>query len=99
MEPPDGAPGVGHCMRSFESYLEANHRVEKPVVHISLNPSSDDILTDEQLTVLAREYLTKLGYGNQPFIIYKHEDTGRPHLHILTTCITDQGTKINDYKI
>ena len=99
MEPPAGAPGIGHCMRSFESYLEANHRVEKPVVHISLNPSPDDILMDEQLSVIAREYLTKLGYGNQPFIIYKHSDTGRPHLHIVTTCITDRGTKINDYKI
>lgn len=99
MEPPGGAPNIGHCMRSFEAYLEANHRVEKPVVHISLNPSPDDQLTDNRLNMIAREYLTKLGYGNQPFIIYKHSDIGRPHLHIVTTCITDQGTKINDYKI
>ena len=99
MEPSDGPPNIGHCMRSFEAYLEANHRVEKPVVHISLNPSPDDQLTDNRLNMIAREYLTKLGYGNQPFIIYKHSDIGRPHLHIVTTCITDRGTKINDYKI
>lgn len=99
MEPPDGPPGIGHCMRSFEPYLEANHRVEKPVVHISLNPSPKDHLTDEQLERIAREYLKKLGYGNQPYIIYKHEDIGRPHLHILTTCINEQGRKINDFQI
>ena len=99
MEPPDGPPGIGHCMRSFEPYLEANHRVENPVVHISLNPSPKDNLSDEQLERIAREYLKKLGYGNQPYIIYKHEDIGRPHLHILTNCINEQGRKINDFQI
>lgn len=73
--------------------------VENPVVHISLNPSPKDKLSDEQLERIAREYLKKLGYGNQPYIIYKHEDIGRPHLHILTTCITEQGRKINDFRI
>ncbi len=77
MESPDGPPGIGHCMRSFEPYIEANHRVEKPVVHISLNPSPKDNLTDEQPERTAQEYLEKLGCGNRPYIIYKWEAANR----------------------
>lgn len=98
MEPADGNPTIQHCMRSFEPYLAANHRTEKPVIHISLNPHPDDVLTDEQLAAIGQEYMEKMGYGNQPYIIYRHEDIGRPHIHIVSLRIDEQGRKINDYK-
>ena len=72
MEPADGHPTIQHCIRSFEPYLAANRRTEKPVIHISLNPHPDDVLTDEQLTAIGQEYMEKMGYGNQPYIIYRH---------------------------
>lgn len=98
MEPADGNPTIQHCMRSFEPYLAANRRTEKPVIHISLNPHPDDVLTDEQLAVIGSEYMEKMGYGNQPYIIYRHEDISRPHIHIVSLRIDEQGKKINDYK-
>lgn len=98
MEPADGNPTIQHCIRSFEPYLAANRRTEKPVIHISLNPHPDDVLTDEQLAVIGQEYMEKMGYGNQPYIIYRHEDIGRPHIHIVSLRIDEQGRKINDYK-
>lgn len=51
---------------AFDSYLAANRNTEKPVLHISLNPSVDDRLTDGQFAELAREYMQKMGYGDQP---------------------------------
>ena len=84
MEPADGHPTIQHCIRSFEPYLAANRRTEKPVIHISLNPHPDDVLTDEQLTAIGQEYMEKMGYGNQPYIIYRHEDIGKPHIHIVS---------------
>ena len=98
MEPADGHPTIQHCIRSFEPYLAANRRTEKPVIHISLNPHPDDVLTDEQLAAIGQEYMEKMGYGNQPYIIYRHEDIGRPHIHIVSLRIDEQGRKINDYK-
>lgn len=98
MEPADGNPGIQHCMRSFEPYLAANRRTEKPVIHISLNPHPDDVPTDGQLASFGQEYMEKMGYGNQPYIIYRHEDIGRPHIHIVSLRINEQGKKINDYK-
>ena len=98
MEPADGAPAIQHCMRSFEPYLAANRRTEKPVIHLSLNPHPDDVLSDEQLAAIGQEYMEKMGYGNQPYMIYRHEDIGRPHIHIVSLRIDEQGKKINDYK-
>ena len=98
MEPADGNPTVRYCVRSFEPYLTANRRTEKPVIHVSLNPHPDDVLSDEQLTVIGQEYMEKMGYGNQPYIIYRHEDIGRPHIHIVSLRIDEQGKKIKDYK-
>lgn len=98
MQPEDGAPTVSHCTRSFEPYLVANRKTEKPVIHISLNPHKDDVLSDEQLIAIGEEYMKKLGYGNQPYIIYRHEDIGRPHIHIVSLRVREQGQKINDYK-
>ena len=78
---------------AFENYLLANRNTEKPVLHISLNPSVDDRLTDSQFADLAREYMQRMGYGDQPNIVYIHEDIGRRHIHIVSTCVNEKGEK------
>lgn len=98
MERPDGTAGIPECMRSFEAYLAANRRTEKPVIHLSLNPHPDDRLSDGQLEAIGREYMEKLGYGDQPYIIFRHEDNARPHIHIVSLRVDEQGRKIRDYK-
>lgn len=98
MERPDGTAGIPECMRSFEAYLAANLRTEKPVIHLSLNPHPGDRLSDGQLEAIGREYMEKLGYGDQPYIIFRHEDNARAHIHIVSLRIDEQGRKIRDYK-
>ena len=95
IEPRDGNYKVGICIRSFEPYLAANQKTESPILHISLNPDPKDILTDDQLSEIAQEYMTKLGYGNQPFIVYKHEDIDRHHLHIVSLRVDENGKKLD----
>ena len=65
-------------------------------MHISLNPDPKDKLSDEQLTKIAQEYMQKMGYGDQPFIVYKHEDIDRKHIHIVSLRVDENGRKIND---
>ena len=96
VEPRGGAWDIAACLRSFEPYLEANRKTEKPALHISLNPDPDDKLTDERLSEIAGAYMLKLGYGDQPYIVYKHEDIERGHIHIVSTCVREDGTKISD---
>ena len=84
------------ALLSFENYLLANRNTEKPVLHIALSPAPEDKLTDEQLAELAEKYMQKMGYGNQPYIVYKHGDTHNPHIHIISVCVDEQGKKISD---
>lgn len=91
----NGEYNIPLAQRSFEHYLTVNQKTENPIVHISLNPHPDDKLTDEQFRDIAQEYLEKLGYGNQPYLVYKHEDIDRHHLHIVTTCVKEDGKRIN----
>ncbi|NDW18757.1 mobilization protein [Dysgonomonas sp. 216] len=96
IRPVDGSYNIPLCMRSFEPYLAANNKTLNPVIHISLNPHPDDKLSDEQLKDIAREYMEKLGYGKQPYLIYKHEDIDRMHLHIVSVRVDENGKKIDD---
>lgn len=81
---------------AFESYLLANRNTEKPVLHISLNPAPEDNLSDAGFAELAKDYMQKMGYGDQPYIVYLHEDIGRRHIHIVSTCVNEKGEKIDD---
>jgi hypothetical protein len=96
VEPKDGNFSIGICTGSFEPYLLANKRTENPVIHISLNPDPKDKLNDEQFTQIAEEYMQKLGYGNQPFVVFKHEDIDRHHIHIVSVKVDETGRMIRD---
>ena len=82
-------------MQAFEPYIALNSHVKKPVIHISLNPSPKNILSEEQMTVLAQEFMEKFGYGNQPYIVWLHEDINRKHMHIVSVRINEKGEKID----
>ena len=96
LEPFDkyGRMDVDACMDSFRPYLEANRRTTSTVFHASLNPSPEDRLTDEQLRELAQEYMQKMGYGDQPYIVFKHKDIDREHLHVVSLRVDEQGRKL-----
>ena len=81
-------------MDSFRPYLEANHRTTNTVFHVSLNPSPEDRLTDEQLRDIAQEYMERMGYGEQPYIVFKHKDISREHPHIVSMRVNEQGRKL-----
>ena len=92
----DGTVNLQSVMYDFDLFLPDRIRTGKPIIHISLNPHPDDKLDDAQLTEIGKEYLEKLGFANQPFIIYKHEDIDRHHIHIVTLGVDENGKKISD---
>ena len=91
----DGKVNVSQVLKDFEERMPKQMRTEKPVIHISLNPHPDDKLTDGELTQMAHEYMQRMGYGDQPYIIVKHEDIDRQHLHIVSVRVDEQGKRIN----
>ena len=47
------------------------------------------------MTQIAREYMERMGYGDQPYIIVKHEDIDRHHIHIVSVRVNEQGKCID----
>lgn len=82
--------------RSFEPYLLANRNTEKPSLHISINPDPKDEVDDDRYVRLAADYMREMGYGNQPYIVFKHTDIERAHIHIVSTNVYQDGKKIRD---
>ena len=98
IEPTNGVFNVSDSMQDFERFMPSHIRTSKPVIHISLNPHPDDKLTDNQLADIGREYMERFGYGGQPYMIFKHEDIGREHIHIVSTRVCTDGSIISDSK-
>ena len=96
IETPSGHYSVAQLSQSFTPYLIANRNTEKHTLHISLNPDPKDNVSDEKFRVLAEQYMREMGYGEQPFVVFKHTDIDRTHIHIVSVCVNEEGKKISD---
>lgn len=96
IETPTGAYTVAQLAQSFAPYLIANRNTEKHTLHISLNPDPKDKVSDDRFRQMAEEYMREMGYGEQPFVVFKHTDIDRSHIHIVSVCVDEQGKKISD---
>lgn len=75
---------------------ELNENVKRNSVHISLNfDPSEAHLSKEKLMQIATVYMQKLGFGDQPYLVYQHHDAGHPHIHVVTTNIQSDGKRID----
>jgi hypothetical protein len=97
-EPVDGKFSVAETVADFHFWVPKNFRTEKPVIHISLNPDPKDTLTDELLVEIAEKYMERMGWGRQPYIVFKHSDIEREHIHIVSVQVGRDGKKIKDTK-
>lgn len=92
----DGNISLRDCMDSFYPYLAVNQRTTNVVFHVSVNPDPKDKLSDEQLKDLSQEYMERMGYGDQPYVVFLHQDIQRKHAHIVSLRIDENGKKISD---
>jgi len=96
IETASGHYSVAQLAQSFAPYLIANRNTEKHTLHISLNPDPNDKVSDDKFREMAEQYMREMGYGEQPFIVFKHTDIDRSHIHIVSVCVDEQGKKISD---
>ena len=72
-------------------------RLTNQTFHMSVNPSETDRkLSDEQTVEFIDKVMSDLGYGGQPYRIYKHTDIARTHYHVVSSRCGQDGRKIND---
>ncbi|MFH6961698.1 conjugal transfer protein MobB [Flavobacterium plurextorum] len=96
IETASGHYSVAQLAQSFAPYLIANRNTEKHTLHISLNPDPKDKVSDDKFREMAEEYMREMGYEQQPFVVFKHSDIDRSHIHIVSVCVDEQGKKISD---
>ena len=92
----DGNYTMEDVLADMETLIPEKCRTKKTVFHCSLNPHPDEKLSEEQLVQIAMEYMEALGYGKQPYIVFKHNDIAREHIHIVSLRVDGEGKKIND---
>ncbi len=91
-----GKVNIARAYQDFKGWMPTASRTERPMVHISLNPHPDDRLTDGEYARLAREYLEKMGFGDMPYLVFKHEDIERHHIHIVALRVDTDGRCVSD---
>ena len=92
----EGSYTIEEVFADMEALIPKKCRTKKTVFHCSLNPHPDEKLSDETLVKIAKEYMEALGYGKQPYIVFKHNDIAREHIHIVSLRVDSEGRKLND---
>jgi hypothetical protein len=87
-------------IKTLEKLISLNTRAKIKAVHISLNfdPTEKD-MPHEKMRNIADAYMQKIGFGSQPYLVYKHNDADHPHIHIVTTNIRKNKPSIELHNI
>lgn len=86
-------------IRWFEKFTSLNERTKTNTLHVSLNFDSSEKLGNDKLIEIANAYMEKIGFGEQPYLIYRHYDAGHPHAHIVSINIRSDGSRISLHNI
>ncbi|MCH7402259.1 relaxase/mobilization nuclease domain-containing protein [Belliella kenyensis] len=90
---------VNEKLARFQKRFALNKRVKTNTLHISLNFSNKDQLDDGLLQFIAKDYMDRIGFGKQPYLVYRHDDTGHPHIHIVSTNIDQNGKRLETHNL
>ncbi|HEX9504102.1 MAG TPA: relaxase/mobilization nuclease domain-containing protein [Patescibacteria group bacterium] len=91
--------GFNEKLRRFESLTERNEWVKTNTLHLSLNFSPKENLSPEKMQMIAIDYMNRIGFGEQPFLVYRHRDANHPHIHIVTTNVQGSGRRISMHNL
>lgn len=83
----------------FEGLMELNPKVKTNTVHISLNFDPSEKPDDELLNSIAHAYMEKIGFSDQPYLVYRHNDAAHDHIHLVSTNIRADGSRIDLHNI
>lgn len=82
-------------LNRFLKQLELNENVKRNSVHISINFDPSENHSKEKLMAIADTYMEKIGFGQQPYLVYQHHDSGHPHIHLVSINVQRDGRRID----
>lgn len=90
-----GKINIHRVFEDFKRWMPQATKAEKTMMHISLNPHPDDRLSEAQYIQIAHEYMEKMGFADMPYVVVKHEDIDRHHIHIVALRVKPDGSAID----
>jgi len=82
-------------LQVLQQQAKLNQRAVTNCVHISLNFETNEKIAPAVMEPIIQDYLAQIGFGEQPFLVYRHRDAAHPHVHIVTTNIRPDGERIS----
>jgi hypothetical protein len=70
--------------------------LKKYFYHTSINFPKDENISNDLMIKIGREYLEANGFNQHQYIMFRHEDAGHPHFHILVNRIGYDGSVVTD---
>ncbi|AGA80307.1 relaxase/mobilization nuclease domain-containing protein [Echinicola vietnamensis] len=92
-------PDYKEKLQRFDKLTKLNIRTKTNALHISLNFSPEDKLDADTMKRIATEYMERIGFGGQPYLVYLHHDAGHPHLHVATCNIDGKGRRLETHNL
>lgn len=90
-------PGEDGIWATFARYERLNYSSKNVSFHMFICPSDAEAFDDGKASSMAAELMAGLGYGSQPYAVFRHDDAGTPHYHVLSCRVGNDGRKIRDY--
>jgi hypothetical protein len=87
--------GLTIKLNRFLKQLELNENVKRNSIHISINFDPSENHSKEKLMAIADSYMEKIGFGEQPYLVYQHHDSGHAHIHLVSINVQRDGTRID----
>jgi hypothetical protein len=95
-----GRTGIGDT--DYKGYLQSWSKSEDGIQTVK-QPQFHAVISCEgrekdgyELQDIAQQYLEKMGYGENPYLIYFHTDTPNNHVHLVSSRVNAEGRKIDE---
>ena len=81
---------------NYESNPAISAKTGNLAFHMTVNPSVQDRMDDFTAVGFIGDLMDRLGYGQQPWVVYRHDDVGRTHYHVVSVRVDAEGRVISD---
>jgi len=86
----------GMIKKEVDLVVSLKPALKRNTYHTSLNFASGEKVSNKRMLAIAREYMERMGFDNNPHFIFRHHDTSHPHCHILALRTRFDGTTVSD---
>ena len=79
----------------FQRLIVRNQAIRRNVLHLVVRFGWRESVSNDTMAQIAREYMDGMGFGKQPYLVYRHFDSPYTHAHIVSTAVGLEGQRMS----